>query len=105
MSAPSPLDADALMSQPIHLIQLDDNEVAAMTGTDKQVRFAPILPEDGPQYLRVQVADDRVAHIKVYSARNLEQQGSHVNIYAAYSLTKVCSFTACSFTAFFSSWS
>ena len=82
------------MSQPIHLIQLDDDEVAAMTGTNKQVRFAPILPEDGPQYLRVQVADNRVAHIEVYSTRNLEQQGSHVNIYAAYSLTEVCSLTA-----------
>ena len=85
----SPLDADALMSQPIHLIQLDDDEVAAMTDTNKQVRFAPILPEDSPQYLRVQVADDRVAHIEVYSSKNLEQEGCHVNIYAAYSLTKV----------------
>ena len=91
------MDVDVLMQLPFQPIDFEDGrelplaqnpEVAEFIET---VRFAPI-PEDGPQFLRVDVKKDgglEVDHIEVYNVERLKQGLSHHNIYVVHDLREV----------------
>ena len=95
------MDVDVLMQLPFQPIVFEDGrdddiqlplaqnpEVAEFIET---VRFVPI-PEDGPQFLRVDVKKDgglEVDHIEVYNVERLKQGLSHHNIYVVHDLREV----------------